>query len=193
MLFRSGKNSATESLVSYEALGAGVDFSTDPFEQEIEFCGFVTARLWVSSSTADMDIFATLRVFDSEGKEVTFTGAHEQTVMAKGWLRVSHRKVDTKRTLPHRVFHAHDEIQKIKPSEVYSVDVEIWPTSMVFPKGYRLVLTLQGRDFEIPGVPGRMLHNHPEDRNPVEFGGVNTLSTGGIHESYLLMPVISAC
>jgi predicted acyl esterase len=187
-----GSNPATESSASYEAMGAGVDFSTKPFEQETEFCGFVTARLWVSSSTTDMDIFASLRVFDSEGKEVTFIGAHEQTVMAKGWLRVSHRKVDPKRALPYRVFHAHDEIQKIKPGEIYPVDVEIWPTTMVFPKGYRMVLTLQGRDFEIPGVPGRMLHNHPEDRNPVEFGGVNTIATGASHESYLLMPVIPA-
>ena len=63
---------------------------------------------------------------------------------------------------------------------------------MVFPKGYRLVLTLQGRDFEIPGMLGRMLHNHPEDRNPVEFGGISTITTGAAHESYLLLPVIPA-
>ena len=183
-------NPAAESHASYEAMGAGVDFSTKPFEQETEFCGFVTARLWVSSSTTDMDIFASLRVFDPEGEEITFVGAHEETVMAKGWLRASHRKVDAKRTQPYRVFHTHDESQKMKPGEIYPVDVEIWPTSMVFPKGYRLVLTLQGCDFEIPGVAGRMLHNHPEDRNPVEFGGVSTISTGAVHESYLLMPVI---
>ena len=185
-----GANPATESKVSYESMGEGIDFSTKPFEQETEFCGFVTARLWVSSSTTDMDIFASLRVFDNEGKEVTFIGAHEQTVMAKGWLRVSHRKIDAKRTLPYRVFHTHDEVQKLKSGEVYSVEVEIWPTSMVFPRGYRLVLTLQGRDFEIPGLPGRMLHNHPEDRDPVEFKGVNTIVTGAANESYLLMPII---
>ena len=48
--------------------------------------GFVTLRMDVSSSTTDMDIFATLRVFAPDGKEVTFIGAHEQTTMAKGWL-----------------------------------------------------------------------------------------------------------
>lgn len=185
-------NPAAESDVSYEAMSAGVDFSTAPFEQETEICGFITARMWVSSSTTDMDIFASLRVFDPDGKEITFTGAHEQTIMAKGWLRVSHRKVDPARSLPYRVFHTHDEIQKIVPGEIYSVDVEIWPTSIVFPKGYRLVLTLQGRDFEIPGVSGRMLHNHPQDRDPVEFAGVNTITTGGRHKSYLLVPIIPA-
>ena len=183
-------NPTAQASAGYEALGDGVDFSTAPFEQETEICGFITARLWVSSSTTDMDIFAALRVFAPDGKEVVFVGAHEPTTMTKGWLRVSHRKVDPERSLPHRVFHAHDEIQKINPGEVYPVDVEIWPTSMVFPKGYRLVLTLQGRDFEFPGTPGRMLHNHPDDRPAAEFGGRNTIHTGGAHESFLSLPTI---
>jgi uncharacterized protein len=185
-------NPVEEAQTSYQALGDGVDFSTAPFEEETEFCGFITARLWVASSTSDMDIFAALRVFDPDGKEIAIVGAHEQTTMSKGWLRVSHRKLDPKRSLPHRVFHAHDEVQKLTPGELYPVDVEIWPTTMVFPKGFRLVLTLQGRDFEFPGVPGRMLHNHPIDRDPAEFGGTNTIATGGVHASYLLMPVIPA-
>jgi predicted acyl esterase len=184
------RNPASETTVSYEALGDGVDFSTAPFERETEFCGFVTARLWASSSTTDMDIFATLRVFDPAGKEITFAGAHETTTMAKGWLRVSHRKIDPNLSRPFRVYHAHDEVQKLVPGDFYPVDVEIWPTSMVFPKGYRLVLTVQGRDFEFPGMPGRMLHNHALDRPAEEFGGVNAIRTGGAYESYVLMPLI---
>lgn len=183
-------NPGKEASVSYEALGSGVSFSTAPFTEETEVCGFITLRLCVSSSTTDMDIFATLRVYAPDGKEVTFVGAHEQTVMAKGWLRASHRKIDPARSLPYRVFHAHDEIQKLTPGEVYDVDVEVWPSSMVFPVGYRLVLTLQGRDFEFPDLPGRMLHNHPDDRTALEFGGVNTVATGGDRESYLVLPVI---
>ncbi len=183
-------NPPVSTSASYQALGDGVDFSTAPFEQDIEFCGPITARLWVASSTTDMDIFAALRVFAPDGKETVFVGAHEPTTMTKGWLRLSHRKLDPGRSLPHRVFHAHDEVQKITPGERYPVDVEIWPTSMVFPKGYRLIFTLLGRDFEFPGTPGRMLHNHPKDRDPAEFGGTSTIFTGGSFESYLLMPVI---
>jgi uncharacterized protein len=183
-------NPSTRSSVSYDAMGAGVDFSTAPFDAETEFCGPITARLCVTSSTTDMDIFAALRMFGPDGKEVVIVGAHELTTVSKGWLRVSHRKLDPERSLPYRVFHAHDEVEKLTPGELYSVDVEIWPTSMVFPKGYRLVLTVQGRDFELPGTPGRMLHNHPQDRDPREFGGTNAIVTGGDRESYLLMPVI---
>jgi predicted acyl esterase len=84
----------------------------------------------------------------------------------------------------------HDEIQKLEPGKLYTVDVEIWPTSILLPKGYRLVLTLMGKDFEVEGIPGRILHNDPQDRPMPEFGGVNTIHTGGKHESYLLLPVI---
>jgi uncharacterized protein len=181
---------AKAGTLSYEAMGDGVTLSTAPFTEDTEFTGFVTAHLFVASTTTDMDIFATLRAFDSQGKEVIFTGAHEPTPVTRGWLRASHRKVDPKRTLPCRVFHAHDEIQKLAPKQIYELDVEIWPTCMVFPKGYRMVLTLMGKDFEFEGTPGRLLHNHPGDRTGAEFGGSNSVFTGGERASYLLMPVI---
>ena len=181
---------AAEQRVSYDAMGEGVSFSTAPFEQDIEITGYVAARLTIASSTTDMDIFAVLRAFDPAGKEVVFIGAHEPTPVSRGWLRASHRKLDPARSKPYRPFLAHDEIQKLTPGELYTVDVEIWPTSLVLPKGYRLVLTLMGKDFEFEGIPGRLLHNHPGDRPATEFGGTNTIVTGGSNESFLLLPVI---
>ncbi len=136
-----------------------------------------------------MDIFAVLRAFDPADKEVVFVGAHERTP-SRGWLRASHRKIDPARSLPYRPFLAHDEVKKLTPGELYTVDLEIWPTCLVYPKGYRLVLTLMGKDFELPAIPGRLLHNHPDDRPIPEFAGNNTIVTGGPHESYLLLPII---
>ena len=180
------------SSAAYEALGDGVSFSTAPFEHETEITGYVALRLAASSSTADMDVFATLRVFDPADKEVIFVGAHEPTPVTRGWLRASHRKLDPTRSLPYRPFLAHDEIQKLNAGETYTLDIEIWPTCLVIPKGYRLVLTLMGKDFEFPDIPGRILHNDPADRPAEEFGGTNTLHTGSETESYLLLPVIPA-
>ena len=174
----------------YEALGEGIDFSTPPFDSETEFTGPVMARLFVSSSTTDLDLFATLRLLDSEGEEVVFIGAHEPTPVTRGWLRASHRKLDSERSLPYRPYHSHEEIQHIEPDSVVALDVEIWPTSIVCPPGYRLVLTIQGRDFEYD-VPGRMLHNDPVGRPENEFGGINTIHTGSTHSSYLLLPHIA--
>lgn len=180
---------AAPGRVEFQAMQGSVSFTTAPFEQETEFTGPVTLRLWISSSTRDADIFAVLRVLNPEGQEVTFVGAHERVPMAQGWLRASHRKTDPSRATGWRPWHTHDEAQKLDPDAVYSVEVEIWPTSMVFPKGWRLSLTVQGHDF-IVTPPGRMRHDHPIDRPKDEFGGVTTIHTGGTHASHLIMPLI---
>src|SRR5439155_18363481 len=113
----------------YEALSEGVTFRGRPFAQDTEFTGPLAAKLFVSSSTTDMDLFVTLRAFDAAGKEVTFKGANDpEAPVSQGWLRVSQRKLDTKRSKPYRPFHPHDGQEKLAPGAVYEVDVEIWPT-----------------------------------------------------------------
>ena len=117
-------------------------FLTAPLKQDTEITGPIAAKLWVSSATEDADLFLVVRVFSPDMKEVVFQGALDpHTPIAQGWLRVSHRKLDKKLTLPYRPYHTHDEEQKLKPGEVYEVDVEVWPTCIVVPKGYRIALT----------------------------------------------------
>ena len=191
MSLSAGEKPSASGKVSYPAADGSVDFSTAPFERDTEFTGPAVLRLWVSSSTTDVDIFAVLRLFDPQGKEAVFIGAHEKVPAAVGWLRASHRKLDAEKSLPYRPWHAHDEVQKLTPGEPVPLDVEIWPTSMVCPAGWRLVLTVQGHDF-VPDGPGRLRHNHPQDRPAEEFGGTNTLHTGGSHAASLLLPLIPA-
>lgn len=182
---------AAPASAGYQPLENGLSFSTAPFETDTEFTGPTALHLRVSSSTADADLFVALRVFDPEGKEATFIGAHEPVPMALGWLRASHRKLDPARSLPWRPWHVHDEVQPLTPGEIVELDVEIWPTSMVFPRGYRLVLTIQGKDLLI-APPGRLRHDHPQDRPPALFGGTVEVHTGGEAPSYLLLPLIPA-
>jgi predicted acyl esterase len=63
-------------------------------------------------------------------------------------LRASHRATDPVRSLPYRPWHPHDRAEPLTPGEVVALDVEIWPTSVVVPAGYRLAVTVGGRDFE---------------------------------------------
>jgi predicted acyl esterase len=184
---------------NYDAYGEGLSYSTGPFPSVTEITGPVMARLWAASEAADMDLFVTLQAFDPDGKEVTFTGSSAQAVpLAQGWLRASHRKLDENLSKPYRPYHTHDELRKLTPGEPYPLDVEIWPTSMIFPAGYSLTLLIQGRDFQRAGVPveqrgsGPFLHNDPLDRNPEEFGRKNTIVSGGDRASYLLLPIIPA-
>ena len=184
--------------VAYEALKEEVTFLTAPITTDMEFTGPVAAKLFVSSSTIDMDLFLTLRAFDQDGAEVTFIGANDpQAPVSQGWLRVSHRKADPAKSTPYRPYHPHDEIAKLRPGEVYEVVVEIWPTSIVCPRGYRLGLTIGGKDFERAHATGLMkgsglfLHNDPDDRPAAEFGGTNRIHTSAEYQSYLLMPRIA--
>jgi predicted acyl esterase len=183
---------------SYPAIGEGLTFTTAPLERGIEFAGPIKAELWVSSSTEDMDLFATLRAFDPQGKEVTFLSAVEpKSPVSQGWLRVSQRKLDPERSTEWQPWHTHDQMQKLDPGTPYKVDIEIWPASLALPAGYRLALTLQGKDFERPGESGAQrgsgwfLHDDPRDRPPQIFAGTHTVYSGGKRESHLLLPMLA--
>jgi len=188
---------AEAASASYAAIGEGVTFSTASLDRPLEFAGPIKAKLFVSSSTDDMDLFATLRAFDPQGKEITFFSAVEpKAPVSQGWLRVSQRKLDAKRSTEHQPWHTHDETQKLEPGEIVEVDLEIWPASASLPAGHRLALTLQGKDFERPGETGPQrgsgwfLHDDPRDRPPSSFGGTHAVHSGGGRASYLLLPLI---
>ncbi len=188
----------------YPAIGDGVTFRSKPLERETEITGPVALKLFLASSTANADIFATLRVFDPAGNEVDFQGALDpHTPIGQGWLRASHRRLDLDLTRPYRPYHTHDREEPLAPGEVYELDVEILPTSLVVPKGYTIALTLQGKDFEREGDAGHLgtvvnpmrgsgpfTHTLPADRPMDVFGGEHTVKTGGGNVSYLLLPVI---
>ena len=163
----------------------GVSFTTPPLEEDTEVTGPVVLVLWVASTTEDMDIFATIRNIDAEGKDVFELGQQSQPVpVAKGWLRASQRKLDPELSLPHRPYHAHDERQWLAPGVPVRVEVEIWATSMVFRKGHRIRLDIQPRD----GLGSAPYTHYSADYNT----GTNTVFAGGSRASYLLLPVIPA-
>ncbi|MBI1991521.1 MAG: CocE/NonD family hydrolase, partial [Betaproteobacteria bacterium] len=113
---------------------SGVSFETPPMAADTEVTGPLVLNLWVSSTSEDADIFATLRNIGPDGKDVCEVGQRGDPVacVTKGWLRASHRKLDPARSLPYRPYHAHNERQWLKAGESVECQVEIWPTSMVF-------------------------------------------------------------
>ncbi len=201
----SPKRQAKKSSTTYKGLGDGVIFLTEPMKRDTEITGPIAAKLWVSSATSDADLFLVVRVFSPDMKEIVFQGALDpHTPIAQGWLRVSHRKLDKKLSLPYRPYHTHDEEQKLKPGEVYEVDVEVWPTCIVVPAGFRIALSVRGKDYVYGGGAsaglktlgtawtgvGPFQHNEPRDRPASVFGGNVTLHAGPGRNAYLLLPVI---
>jgi hypothetical protein len=197
---------AVTGQVRYEATGNGATFLLDPFQSETEITGPIALKLFVASETTDADIFAVVRIFDPQGGEVTFQGAIDpHTPMAQGWLRASHRRLDEELSLPYRPYHTHDRVELLTPGEIYELDIEIWPTSVVIPAGHRLGLSIRGNDYVYAGDLGEaslstfknrltgcgpFLHDDPLDRPMEIFGNAVTIHTGPDHKSALLAPVI---
>jgi predicted acyl esterase len=194
-----------EGRVTYEALGDGATFLSPPLEQETEITGPLAARLFVSSSTTDADLFLVFRVYTPDLREVVFMGAIDpHTPVAQGWLRASHRRLDPALSTDYRPYHTHDRSEPLKPGEPVQLDIEIWPTSIVVPAGHRIALSVRGGDYEWQKATGArlsnfknellgcgpFLHDDPRDRPPAVFGGKITLHIGPRHPSYILLPVI---
>jgi predicted acyl esterase len=196
---------------TFDAAGAGHTFYAAPVDRPTEITGPLAATIFMSTTARDADIYLAVRAFSHNGREVLFQGTTDpNTPLAFGWLRASHRKIDDARSLPFRPWHPHDEEQLLTPGEIYRLEIEIWPTSIVLPAGYRLALTVSGRDYDhelpgplIPNAPpmyggGRMsgcaIHTHQVagDRPPERFDGTTTIYTGGNHASRLLVPFIPA-
>ena len=196
---------AAAGAVAYDALGDGITFMGAPFDKETEITGPMAARLYVSSSTADTDLFLIVRVFDPAGKELTFMGSTDpNTPIANGWLRASHRRLDPVKSTPWRPYHPHDRVEPLTPGEIYECEVEIVTSCIVVPAGWRVALTVRGKDYEYDGElsefaskfhygtrgTGGMTHNDPDSRPPAVFGGTVTLHAGRGREPYLLLPII---
>jgi uncharacterized protein len=193
-----------EATLSYETTGDGLTFRTQPLKKNVEITGPAAAKLWVSSDTIDADLFLVLRVFDPAGKEAVFIGSNDPRVpVGLGWLRASHRKLDPQRTLPYRPWHTHDEERPLTPGEPVELDIEIWPTSIAVPPGYRIAVTVCGKDYEYDGTDaglrnapypmkgvGPFTHADPDHRPAAIFACRNALHFGAGKMPYLLLPVI---
>jgi predicted acyl esterase len=198
---------AQAATVEYGALGDGLTFITPPLEQDLHVIGPSSARLRISSSTADADLFLVLRLFTADLSEVTYSGSNDpHTPMSHGWLRASLRKLDAKRSLPYRPYHAMDEVQPLQPGAQYELEIEILPTCFVAPAGYRIALSIRGKDYQYPGDlsgvsaaigqpftgVGPFRHTLPEDRPAALFDNRVTLHIDPADPPYLLLPLVPA-
>lgn len=190
---------AVDGRRKFAAMTEHLHWMSPPLQEETEITGPLSLKLFVSSSTADADLFVTLQAFSSDGREVEFQGTVDpHTPLAQGWLRASHRKLCPARSLAYQPYHTHDDKQPLTPNQVYELDVEIWPTCIVLPAGYRLALDIRGRDFArvsneenaLRRGSGPWLHDDDFDRPPSIFAGESAIHTGRNRESYLLLPII---
>ncbi|KAF2728091.1 alpha/beta-hydrolase [Polyplosphaeria fusca] len=190
--------------LSYKALGTMqsqqfLQFTTAPFEEEIEITGHIVAHLNVSLSPfasgttpSDIDLFLTLRYISPSGKEVYYTGtAGDPIPLAKGWLRVSLRKTNPEHPKHREWFPWRDyfstDVQPVIPGDVYTVDVEVWPTNVVVEKGGKIVFEVSSGDTQGSGI---FTHDHPDDRPEAKFAGMNHIHFGPKYMNWVTLPMV---
>ncbi len=176
--------------MSYDAQNGSAVFE-HKFDQDTELTGHTKLRLWVSTSEGnDMDLFVAIYKLDTQGNRVPFAffSVFEKGPAAQGWLRVSHRELDPVRSTPEQPWLLHRQELPLKPEERVAVDIEVWPSCVLYRAGETLQLVVQGRDFEY----GNPAHGPTMGHGPLRNAGQHSIFTGGSCDSHLLIPVIPA-
>jgi predicted acyl esterase len=159
-----------------------------PFTADTEVTGTMRLRVWVSTDKGDdMDIFVQFDKLDKDGNIVPFVAMAmiDDGPMALGWLRVSHRELDTERSSHARPWLKHQRQLLLRPHEIVPVDIEVWPSSTMFRAGESLRITIQGNDIFKYDLPQVQLHQDSVNK------GRHFIYTGEIYDSYLVLPCVS--
>lgn len=185
----TGTLAEKEAVVSYQAdvTDSGVDF-VYWFESTAELTGSMWLRLWVEPDVGadDMDIFVGLDKLDSSGMAVPFVtmAMLDDGPMALGWLRASHRELDSRLSTGLRPWHKHEVLWPVRHGEVVPVDIEIWPSSTRFRDGEGLRLRVQGNDILRYDLPQAQLHEESVNK------GAHFIHCGGRFDSKLIVPLV---
>jgi uncharacterized protein len=159
---------------------------THRFSEDTEITGSMALTVWMSTDEGtDLDVFVVLRKHDPAGAVVPFYGynGYINDGVAKGWLRGSHRELDTTRSRPERPFHTHRIVEPINAGEPTQMSIEIWPSSTHFEAGSELVVEIVGHDAD----------RYPVLRHKATINcGTHTIHTGAATPSVLVVPLIPA-
>jgi len=152
---------------------SSLNFFTAPFKEDTEITGEVMANLWLST-TID-DAFPHVMLL-----KITATG--EKEVLTAGRLKASQRALDKNLSTPSRPYHTHQKKEMLTPNKAVELQIEVWPTSMIFEKGSRLLMV-------VAGDSKMTLLASPLSSRKSKFG-LETIYMGGEYDSYLQIPVI---
>jgi putative CocE/NonD family hydrolase len=106
-------------------------FRTPPLDHDVEVTGRLIVKLWASSSAPDTDF--TAKLVDVYPPSADFPAGVDLNV-ADGIVRARYRDSLEKATL-------------MKPGEVYSFSIELYPTSLVFKRGHSIRVDISSSNF----------------------------------------------
>jgi predicted acyl esterase len=137
--------------------GTAVAWATPPLDHDVTIVGPSSLDLWLRSSNVDTDLQATLTEIRPDGKEF---------YVQNGWLRVSHRHLDRKRStrLAPWPTHLEADAAPLPGGSFTKVRLPLFNVAHVFRAGSRIRISLEapGGDrtrwaFDTPATGGSVL------------------------------------
>jgi predicted acyl esterase len=152
-----------------------VKYYTAPMVENTEIAGPILLNVFASCRGTDMNLVVTLWDAPPEGKE---------TFLTHGYLKASHRELDTKKSKAWLAAYTHTNPQPLVPGQVYPLSVNLNPTAALLKAGHRLGLKIASADDE-PDDLTQVKMNHLDSQTP------NTITVfhSADYPSHLLLPI----
>ncbi|KAF4334683.1 cocaine esterase [Fusarium beomiforme] len=202
---------SAESQVSYKSDVSFMQQDSDSEELKFQYTfrdavylvGNAQATLYMSClDHDDLDVCVQLRKTDREGRILQNinipskdSGIEDEDVERinslvylgpSGYLRASHRAVDSEASIPNFPEHDYTEKHKVKPGTVVRLDIGLWQTGMAFEAGEGLMLKVSGHSMTLAEFPGL------RGNESLENVGTHHVHLGGSTASYITIPLVTA-
>ena len=147
-------------------------FQTPPLEQDVEVTGRLIVKLWASSSAPDTDF--TAKLIDVYPPSADFPAGVDLNV-GDSIVRARYR-------------NSLEKPELMKPGDVYSFTIEMYPTSLVFQRGHRIRLDISSSNF--PRFDVNPNTGEPLNNNRRRAVADNAIYHDTAHPSHILLPII---
>lgn len=148
-------------------------FQTPPLDDDVEVVGPVRAKLFVSSDCSDTDF--TVKLIDVHPPSEDYPDGFAMN-LTHGILRVRYRE-------------GFDHETRMTPGEVYTIEVEAFPTANLFLKGHRIRLDVASSNF--PHFDVNPNSGEPEGYGLTPRPARNRVYMDATRASRLLLPVMA--
>ncbi|CAH0027692.1 unnamed protein product [Clonostachys rhizophaga] len=186
--------------VSYQADAPSKLMGPDPndpffsytFPQQTRLAGPATAILYVSSPSGnDMDVHVQLRKADKNGELLTYANIPLKDIGVStvsevpntnvmkylgptGMLRASRRHVSEALSSRSKSWKtlSHSQVEPVEPGDIIRLEIQLWPTGLIFDAGERLLLYVSGHYMTLPEFETMPPYeNHNRGHHIIHVGG----------------------
>ena len=177
---------------------AKLRYMTDPLPEDMMVAGPIVLTLYASIDQEDTNWIAILKDVGPDGSVRTAREGENsvpenlpETELSRGWLKASHRALDTTRSKFYKPWHIMTKIAQkfVEPGEINEYKIEILSTANLFKRGHRICIDIASMDMPT-GTAGFTSVEYIPYHVCSSKTTVHKIYHDEEHPSYLLLPII---